>query len=113
MAKARLCFSKGAGATAVAHPNNSRKMFFYKFNYIFIILKEIIWKHVFYRYVFQEASLHRLTVVCEGVFRSLGTVALQQLLRKLCVVFLRIIFILHLKMRFQHPLFHSSQWDGD
>lgn len=68
MATAKLCFSKGAGATAVAHPNN-RKMYYYKFNYIFIIFKYIILKHVFYSYVFQEASLHRLTIGHAGAFR--------------------------------------------
>lgn len=48
MAKAKLCFSKGAGAAAVTHPDNNRKMFFYKFNYIFIILKYIILKHMYF-----------------------------------------------------------------
>lgn len=47
MTKAKLCFSKGASATAIAHPNN-RKMYFYKFNYIFIILKHIILKHMYF-----------------------------------------------------------------
>lgn len=46
MTKAKLCFSKGASVTAVAHPNNNRKMYFYKFNYIFIILKHIILKYM-------------------------------------------------------------------
>lgn len=77
-----MMLSKGAGATAVAHPNNNRRMSFYKFNYIFIILnfilKNYIETYVFYRYVFQEVSLHILTVVCGGVFSSLGTAALQQ-----------------------------------
>lgn len=41
MATAKLCFSTGAGAAAVAHPNNNRKMYFYKFNYILIILQYI------------------------------------------------------------------------
>lgn len=48
MAKAKLCFFKGARATAVGHPNNNRKIYFYIFNYVFMILKYIILKHTYF-----------------------------------------------------------------
>lgn len=80
MAKDKLCFPKSADATAVDLPNNSRKYGFFA------------WTDVFVKGFSDPVQ-------------STGA-ALQRLLLKFDVDLYKVIFIFHLKMRFQHHLLH-------